>query len=158
VIPSPSEPALVIVSSPAAPLPSICPSSYCNDTLPANPSDELLTLFARKQEILKSSKPGSTYDLTRQICTMIKSDNKRYACVQEAQRNGWAFNIDLDGLPDRVLELQDQLLDLICDDRALDECPIWRNFLEQISYKVHAFSLAEIGSFAPAADRAARCG
>ncbi|KAJ7841471.1 hypothetical protein B0H14DRAFT_2782691 [Mycena olivaceomarginata] len=158
VIPPPSKPALVIVSSPAAPLPSICPSSYCNDTLPANPSDELLTLFARKQEILKSSKPGSTYDLTRQICTMIKSDNKRYACVQQAQRNGWAFNIDLDGLPDRVLELQDQLLDLICDDRALDECPIWRNFLEQISYKVHAFSLAEIGSFAPAADRAARCG
>ncbi|KAJ7699441.1 hypothetical protein B0H14DRAFT_3035796 [Mycena olivaceomarginata] len=143
VIPPPSKPALVIVSSPAAPLPSICPSSYCNDTLPANPSDELLTL---------------TYDLTRQICTMIKSDNKRYACVQQAQRNGWAFNIDLDGLPDRVLELQDQLLDLICDDRALDECPIWRNFLEQISYKVHAFSLAEIGSFAPAADRAARCG
>ncbi|KAJ7813193.1 hypothetical protein B0H14DRAFT_3478226 [Mycena olivaceomarginata] len=132
--------------------------NYCNDTLPANPSDELLTLFARKQEILKSSKPGSTYDLTRQIYRMIKSDNKRYACVQQAQRNSWAFNIDLDGLPDRVLELQDQLLDLICDDRALDECPIWRNFLEQISYKVHAFSLAEIGSFAPAADRAARCG
>ncbi|KAJ7898859.1 hypothetical protein B0H14DRAFT_2556919 [Mycena olivaceomarginata] len=158
VIPPPSKPALVVVPSPAAPLPSICPSSYCNDTLPANPSDELLALFARKQEILKSSKPGSTYDLTRQICTMIKSDNKRYACVQEAQRNGWAFNIDLDGLPDRVLELQDHLLDLICDDRALDECPIWQNFLEQISYKVHAFSLAEIGSFAPAADRAARCG
>ncbi|KAJ7787072.1 hypothetical protein B0H14DRAFT_2955588, partial [Mycena olivaceomarginata] len=158
VIPPPSKPALVVVPSPAAPLPSICPSSYCNDTLPANPSNELLALFARKQEILKSSKPGSTYDLTRQICTMIKSDNKRYACVQEAQRNGWAFNIDLDGLPDRVLELQDQLLDLICDDRALDECPIWRNFLEQISYKVHAFSLAEIESFAPAADRAARCG
>ncbi|KAJ7796915.1 hypothetical protein B0H14DRAFT_2913140, partial [Mycena olivaceomarginata] len=158
VIPPPSKPALVVVPSPAAPLPSICPSSYCNDTLPANPSDKLLALFARKQEILKSSKPGSTYDLTRLICTMIKSDNKRYACAQEAQRNGWAFNIDLDGLPDRVLELQDQLLDLVCDDRALDECPIWRNFLEQISYKVHAFSLAEIGSFAPAADRAARCG
>ncbi|KAJ7835896.1 hypothetical protein B0H14DRAFT_3460976 [Mycena olivaceomarginata] len=137
-------------------LPWACPNTLV--TLPANPSDELLTLFARKQEILKSSKPGSTYDLTRQICTMIKSDNKRYACVQQAQCNGWAFNINLDGLPDRVLELQDQLLDLICDDRALDECPIWWNFLEQISYKVHAFSLAEIGSFAPAADRAARCG
>ncbi|KAJ7834453.1 hypothetical protein B0H14DRAFT_2590879 [Mycena olivaceomarginata] len=158
VIPPPSKPALVIVASPAAPLPSICPSSYCNDTLPANPSDELLALFARKQEILKGSKPGSTYDLTRQICMVIKSDNRRYACVQEAQLNGWVFNIDLDGLPARVLELQDQLLDLICDDRALDECPIWRNFLEQISYKVHAFSLAESGSFAPAADRAARCG
>ncbi|KAJ7810490.1 hypothetical protein B0H14DRAFT_3480540 [Mycena olivaceomarginata] len=89
---------------------------------------------------------------------MIKSDNKRYTCIQEARRNGWAFNINLDGLPDHVLELQDQLLDLICDDRALDECSIWWNFLEQISYKVHAFSLAKIRSFSPVADRAARCG
>ncbi|KAJ7852925.1 hypothetical protein B0H14DRAFT_3450525 [Mycena olivaceomarginata] len=99
-------------------------SSYCKYTLPANPSDELLAFFARKQEIRKSSKPGSAYDLTRQICGVIKSDNRRYAYIQEAQLNGWAFDLDLDSLPTRVLQLEDQLLELLCDERALDECPI----------------------------------
>ncbi|KAJ6494483.1 hypothetical protein C8R45DRAFT_177297 [Mycena sanguinolenta] len=74
--------------------------------------------------------------------------------------NGWIVDVDFAGLRDRILdsELPAAITELARDQEELEGCPIWSLFLDRISYKVHAFSRAPIGTFASAADQALRCG
>ncbi|KAF7371885.1 hypothetical protein MVEN_00045800 [Mycena venus] len=154
-------------SSKSAPLPSlklelpaICPANYCKDPVPSDPGNELALLFLEKQAfVAKHSKnaPGAS-QFTRRICENIKLENRRLECRREARVNAWPLEIDYSELPNRIEAFEDEIYQIAFDGPQLAECPIWQSFVEAISYKVHAFSLAEIGSFSPGADSAARCG
>ncbi|KAF8171398.1 hypothetical protein K438DRAFT_2024063 [Mycena galopus ATCC 62051] len=135
--------------------PATCPSNYCNDLLPHDPSDYLLSLLAERKAL--GSAPG-TYALTRKICQAIHDENRIDDNLHEARTRGWDLQINFADLPDRVLALEESILDLVCHSAAVDECPIWHEFLRQISFKVHAFSRSPLLGFSPKADKAARCG
>ncbi|KAJ7814269.1 hypothetical protein B0H14DRAFT_3149474 [Mycena olivaceomarginata] len=131
--------ATVPLSSDSA-LPAVCPAPYCKDTLPKDPGNELISLFAKKQELVakKGKNAPGAGDLTRQICHTIKLHNRRVECIRLAKLNGWPTHIHFDEFPDRIQVLEDQILELI-------------------GYKVHGFCLDKTGSFS-VAGRAARCG
>ncbi|KAF8164489.1 hypothetical protein K438DRAFT_1775466 [Mycena galopus ATCC 62051] len=135
--------------------PATCPSNYCNELLPHDPSDYLLSLFAERKAL--GSAPGA-YALTRKICQAIRDENRIDNNLREARTRGWDLEINFADLPDRVLALEESILDLVCHSVAIDECPIWHEFLQQISFKVHAFSHSPLLGFSPKADKAARCG
>ncbi|KAJ7718607.1 hypothetical protein B0H14DRAFT_2643279 [Mycena olivaceomarginata] len=145
-----------------ATIPTSCPASYCKDIMPNKPTKQLLLLFAQKQElVLSHGKDASgARELNRQICSTIREENRRVECLQEARSNRWPLNIDFDALATRIqtLKLEEQIFALVMDPSELQICPIWQSFLEQISYKVHAFGRAKFGSFCLDADRASRCG
>ncbi|KAF7334035.1 hypothetical protein MVEN_02309000 [Mycena venus] len=154
-------------SSKSAPLPSlklelpaICPANYCKDPVPKDPGNELALLFLEKQAfVAKHGKnaPGAS-QFTRRICENIKLENRRLECRREARVNAWPLEIDYSELPNCIEAFEDEIYQIAFDGPQLAECPIWQSFLEAISYKVHAFSLAEISSFSPGADSGARCG
>ncbi|KAJ6529818.1 hypothetical protein B0H19DRAFT_1193307 [Mycena capillaripes] len=154
-------------NSPAPPSPSlnfeppaVCPANYCKDLVTTDPGPELASLFLEKKALVAKhgkNAPGAS-QLTRRICANIKLENRRLECRREARVNAWPLEIEFSELPSRIEALEDVIYHLAVDGSQLAECPIWQSFLKAISYKVHAFSLAEMGSFSPGADNAARCG
>ncbi|KAJ7813749.1 hypothetical protein B0H14DRAFT_3149714 [Mycena olivaceomarginata] len=115
-----------------------------------------------KQELV--SKHGNNASgarkLNQQICSRIHEENRQIKCLQEAESNGWPLYIDFDALITRfqTLKLGERIFALVMTPTELQMCPIWQSFLDQISYKVHAFGRAEFGTFCSDANTASRCG
>ncbi|KAF8215695.1 hypothetical protein K438DRAFT_1748609 [Mycena galopus ATCC 62051] len=98
--------------------------------------------------------------LNREVCVALKNEHKKIKLHREAQLNQWPVEIDFEDLRVRCQapELQDQIVGTAIDKETLGNTSIWQTFLKNIGYKIHAFALAEIGTFSVDADRAARCG
>ncbi|KAF8197178.1 hypothetical protein K438DRAFT_2016530 [Mycena galopus ATCC 62051] len=99
-------------------------------------------------------------DLNREVCVALKNEHKKIKLHREAQLNQWPVEIDFEDLRVRCQapELQDQIVGTAIDKETLGNTSIWQTFLKNIGYKIHAFALAEVGTFSVDADRAARCG
>ncbi|KAJ7914187.1 hypothetical protein B0H13DRAFT_1873154 [Mycena leptocephala] len=135
-------------------LPGICPENYCKDSLPSKPSQTLVFLFAEQRDLLaKDSKNTAGYrTVTSQICEHIKRENLSTL----AQVRGWPTSVDFDGIPERVLAMQNDILGLARDSDELGGNPIWLAFLKYIKYHVYSFS-AHPDSFPDAMQRSNLC-
>ncbi|KAJ7938996.1 hypothetical protein B0H13DRAFT_2301198 [Mycena leptocephala] len=136
-------------------LPGICPENYCKDSLPSKPSQTLVFLFAEQRDLLaKDSKNTAGYrTVTSQICEHIKRENLSTL----AQVRGWPTSVDFDGIPERVLAMQNDILGLARDSDELGGNLIWLAFLKYIKYHVYSFS-ARPDSFPDAMQGSNLCG
>lgn len=71
--------------------------------------------------------------------------------MQEKQRdkwlkigtiNGWPQQIDYTTLPERILQLEEEVLEMIQDPDVLKNSLVWKNFLSNIDAKIFNFSNA----------------
>lgn len=153
---------LPVSASLSSAIPISCPATYCKDAMPPQPTQQLLSLLAQKQELV--SKHGNNASgarkLNQQICSRIREENRQIKCLQKAESNGWPLYIDFDALTTRfqTLKLGERIFALVMTPTELQMCPIWQSFLDQISYKVHAFGRAEFGTFCSDTNTASRCG
>ncbi|KAJ7871079.1 hypothetical protein B0H13DRAFT_2350087 [Mycena leptocephala] len=112
-------------------------------------------LFSEQRDLLaKDSKNTAGYrTVTSQICEHIKRENLSTL----AQVRGWPTSVDFDGIPERVLAMQNNILGLARDSDELGGNPIWLAFLKYIKYHVYSFS-ARPDSFPDAMQRSNLCG
>jgi hypothetical protein len=136
-------------------LPRICPENYCKDSIPSHPSQALVLLFAEQRDLLaKNGKNTAGYrEVTNQICKHIKLEN--FSAL--AQARGWPTSVDFDGIPERVLAMENDIIGLACNSDELGGNPIWLAFLKYIKYHVYAFSACP-DSFPDAMQRSNLCG
>ncbi|KAF7345180.1 RTC4 domain-containing protein [Mycena sanguinolenta] len=117
--------------------PYVCPAAHCKDLIPAHPRPNLTVLLKDYEELASKNKlhTPDARELTRRLCQVIRHENKRLDCLNEARSNGWNLDIDFAGLRDRILdsELPAAITELARDHDELDECPIWTVLLESIS-------------------------
>ncbi|KAJ7775884.1 hypothetical protein B0H14DRAFT_3588085 [Mycena olivaceomarginata] len=93
-----------------------------------------LCAFPLCRKEIPGSAPGA-YALTRKICEAIRDEHRIDDNLREARIRGWDLQINFADLPNRVLALDESLLDLVYHSAAIDECPIWHEFLRQIPSK-----------------------
>jgi hypothetical protein len=119
------------------------------------PSQALVLLFAEQRDLLaKNGKNTAGYrEVTNQICKHIKLEN--FSAL--AQARGWPTSVDFDGIPERVLAMENDIIGLACNSDELGGNPIWLAFLKYIKYHVYAFSACP-DSFPDAMQRSNLCG
>ncbi|KAJ7818053.1 hypothetical protein B0H13DRAFT_1922511 [Mycena leptocephala] len=64
-------------------------------------------------------------EVTNQICKHIKLEN--FSAL--AQARGWPTSVDFDGIPERVLAMENDIIGLACNSDELGGNPIWLAFL-----------------------------
>ncbi|KAJ7911781.1 hypothetical protein B0H13DRAFT_1875513 [Mycena leptocephala] len=123
-------------------VPSTCPTVMCEDKLPEKPNGGILSLFVKRQELIADvgrSGPGIAF-LELQICAAITQEKRRDQVAALGQQNKWPQDIDYSTLPGRILKLRKEVLNIIKNETALQELPVWQDFLRNIDYKIFKFS------------------
>ncbi|KAJ7907638.1 hypothetical protein B0H13DRAFT_2332135 [Mycena leptocephala] len=92
-------------------LPSICPENHCKDSLPSQPSQALVLLFAEHRDLLtENGKNTASYrEVTNRICKYIKHENLSAL----SHLRGWPTSVDFDFIPECVLAMENNILELV---------------------------------------------
>ncbi|KAJ7930299.1 hypothetical protein B0H13DRAFT_1858928 [Mycena leptocephala] len=123
-------------------IPSTCPTVMCEEEVPEQPNPCILSLFVKHQELVEQvglSGPGVAF-LNLQICAAITQENRRDQVSALGRQNDWPRQIDYATLPERILKLRKQVLEIIQDETVLRELPVWQDFLRNIDHKIFQFS------------------
>jgi hypothetical protein len=114
----------------------------CEEELPEVPNARILSLFVKRQELIADvgrSGPGIAF-LELQICAAITQEKRRDQVAALGHQNKWPQDIDYSTLPGRILKLRKEVLNIIKNETALRELPVWQDFLRNIDYKIFKFS------------------
>ncbi|KAJ7166234.1 hypothetical protein C8R46DRAFT_1192613 [Mycena filopes] len=144
-----------------ADLPSECPTVLCDETLPEQPNDRILSLFQRlkdlKAEVGRTGRGVAWLKL--ELCGAITEENKREDYLQLGAENGWPLEIDYDSVFSRILDLEEPILEMIKDRTILEDSVTWKLFLANINNKIFEFSNKSKSKYGfPSALSGRRCG
>ncbi|KAJ7016307.1 hypothetical protein C8F04DRAFT_1346843 [Mycena alexandri] len=140
--PHPKKPTPKILT--CADIPAECPTVMCDEHLPAEENDRLLSLFQRLQDLkfsVGSTGVGVSF-LQLEICAAITEENKKNNYLQIGARNEWPIDIEFPGVVSRILELQEPLLEMLQDAEALRASPVFSTI--PIEYRLQNLSFLQV--------------
>ena len=89
-------------------IPRMCPGLDCSDPVPDKVSPQLRTALIHHVHLSQENK--SDVRLAMDICIVIKREHKRLEYIKLAAEKKWpTTTIDFQGIPNRVLEMYDEL-------------------------------------------------
>ncbi|KAJ7769429.1 hypothetical protein B0H16DRAFT_1686217 [Mycena metata] len=126
-------------------IPAECPAVLCEEELPAEQNDHLLSLFQRLENLKfeVGSKGAGVALLHLEICAAISEQQKAAEHIRLGVQNDWPAQIKYSTLVPRILELKEPLLDMFQSTETLEESLIFQKFLTDINHRLFAFSNSE---------------
>ncbi|KAJ7017036.1 hypothetical protein C8F04DRAFT_1267404 [Mycena alexandri] len=129
----------------------------CPEILPLDPDPRILAMFNKRERLVGEGGPGVPL-LELQICTAITQEKERQRHLNLGEQNGWPREIDLENLPDRILEFKEEVADMLTDPVFLEESAAWKKFIKGIDYKLFHFCRSDCKDGFIYAAYARRCG
>ena len=114
---------------------SVCPVHLCTDVLPAKLSKPLASMVDQARSLIRKHGTRDTlefFKLSLEICGVLKNVLAHEEHIQRAHRWGWPTHISWDDLPDRIMAIKNNILDLIYDPAARAKSIVHQYFLKQL--------------------------
>jgi hypothetical protein len=131
-------------------IPFECPSSDCNQVVPANLPPYTITLFRAWSEAI--------YDYGREALDVLRLETRiclelGHVCILDRARRfarGQGYDkVDLAALPERILRWEADILLLVSDKGRRDACYSWENLLEELKTNKSSLEALEKGKSIP---------